>query len=107
MTRDKRIDLQKRQTNRNVFLCHLVGPQGAGKTSFMKGFLGNNLQQSKQKSSQKNKISPFSNYVVNDIQIYGQRKYLIVEYCFHFHSSNTSRNKFLIYELILIQDSRN
>ncbi len=75
MTRDKRIDLQKRQTSRNVFSCHLVGPQGAGKTSFMKGFLGNNLQQ---KSSQKNKISPFSNYVVNNVQIYGQQKYLIV-----------------------------
>jgi Ras family protein T1 len=76
VTRDKRIDLQKRQTSRNVFSCHLVGPQGAGKTSFMKGFLGNNLQQSKQKSIQK--ISPFSNYVVNDIQIYGQQKYLII-----------------------------
>ncbi len=78
MTRDKRIDLQKRQTSRNVFSCHLVGPQGAGKTSFMKGFLGKCLQQSKQKSSQKSKISPYSNYVVNNIQIYGQEKYLIV-----------------------------
>ncbi|CAG2106672.1 unnamed protein product [Medioppia subpectinata] len=78
VTRDKRIDLQKRQTSRNVFSCHLVGPQGAGKTSFMKGFLGNTLLQTKAKSSLSNKISLYSNYVVNTIQIYGQQKYLII-----------------------------
>lgn len=48
VTRDKRVDLQTRQTTRNVFSCHVIGPQGAGKSSFMKGFLGHSL--SKQNS---------------------------------------------------------
>ncbi|XP_054155369.1 mitochondrial Rho GTPase 1-like [Oppia nitens] len=78
VTRDKRIDLQKKQTSRNIFSCHLVGPQGAGKTSFMKGFLGKSLQQTKANTSLNNKISLYSNYVVNTIQIYGQQKYLII-----------------------------
>lgn len=43
VTRDKRVDLQTRQTSRNVFSCHVIGPQGAGKSSFMKGFLGHSL----------------------------------------------------------------
>ena len=88
MTRDKRIDLQKRQTTRNVFSCHLVGPENAGKSSFMKGFLGKSLQQSKSKLDAKRKTS-FSNYVVNTVQIYGQTKYLIVSYSLLFSVSMT------------------
>ena len=44
VTRDKRVDLEKRKTTRNVFSCHVIGPQGAGKSSFMKGLLGLNLE---------------------------------------------------------------
>lgn len=77
VTRDKRIDLQKRQTSRNVFSCHLVGPENAGKSSFMRRFLRKSLQQSKAKTEATSRTS-FSNYVVNTVQIYGQTKYLIV-----------------------------
>jgi len=31
VTRDKKIDLQKRQTARNVFRCHVLGPKSVGK----------------------------------------------------------------------------
>lgn len=80
MTRDKRVDLQKRQTSRNVFSCHVVGPQGAGKTSFMKGFLGKSLKVSSLKANQA--TCQYSNFVVNNIQIYGQEKYLMVIFNF-------------------------
>jgi len=31
VTRNKKIDLAKKQTSRNVFLCHVIGPKGVGK----------------------------------------------------------------------------
>ena len=31
VTRDKKIDLEKRQTARNVFRCHVLGPKAVGK----------------------------------------------------------------------------
>lgn len=73
VTRQKQIDLQKRQTSRNVFHCHVIGPQGAGKTSFMQGFLGKTLEE--QVGINKAHLSP---YTVNSVQVYGQEKYLIV-----------------------------
>lgn len=76
VTRDKRVDLQKRQTSRNVFTCHLIGPQGAGKTSFMQGYLGKNLDEISENLPQQNQNS---NFVVDTIPIYGQEKYLIVQ----------------------------
>lgn len=94
------MDLQKRQTTRNVFSCHVIGPQGAGKTSFLKGFLGQNLEQqffvkenqrrkqddgsshaNKNASSDNNLIKAYKStvtYSVNSVQIYGQEKYLVI-----------------------------
>lgn len=88
------MDLEKRQTGRNVFSCHLIGPQGAGKSSFMKGFLGMNLTKQaivKQKSSNTGnhtmhnqgvrnllEVEKLPNYSVNSVSIYGQEKYLII-----------------------------
>ena len=31
VTRDKKIDLEKRQTTRNVFRCHVLGAKSVGK----------------------------------------------------------------------------
>jgi len=31
VTRDKKIDLDKKQTSRNVFRCHVIGAKGVGK----------------------------------------------------------------------------
>ncbi len=33
VTRDKKVDLQKKQTSRVVFQCHVIGPKGVGKVS--------------------------------------------------------------------------
>ncbi|PIK57707.1 putative mitochondrial Rho GTPase 1-A isoform X1 [Apostichopus japonicus] len=36
VTRDKKIDLQKRQTSRNTFQCNVIGPRGAGRQLFFR-----------------------------------------------------------------------
>lgn len=43
VTRNKRIDLQKKQTQRSVFHCNVLGARGSGKSGFMQAFLGRNL----------------------------------------------------------------
>uniref|UniRef100_A0A669DYG8 Mitochondrial Rho GTPase n=1 Tax=Oreochromis niloticus TaxID=8128 RepID=A0A669DYG8_ORENI len=43
VTRDKKIDLQKRQTQRSVFRCNVFGDIGSGKSGFLQAFLGRNL----------------------------------------------------------------
>lgn len=73
VTKDKRIDLSEKQTSRNVFFCRLIGPKDAGKSSFMKKFIGKTTQSSGPKSD-----SIYNSYVINSIMIYGHRKYLIV-----------------------------
>uniref|UniRef100_A0A8C4N0M7 Ras homolog family member T2 n=1 Tax=Eptatretus burgeri TaxID=7764 RepID=A0A8C4N0M7_EPTBU len=42
VTRDKKIDLQKHHSQRNVFMCRVVGCRGAGKSCFLQTFLGRN-----------------------------------------------------------------
>lgn len=44
VTRNKRIDLQKKQTQRSVFRCNVLGARGSGKSGFLQAFLGRNLQ---------------------------------------------------------------
>lgn len=106
MTRDKRVDLQKKQTSRNVFTCHLIGPQGAGKSSFMKGFLGKNLQDQVQFNFALKVGCP--NYVINTLPIYGQEKYLIMREVDIFHLSDKLSEPELFCDVIcLMYDSSN
>lgn len=43
VTRAKKIDLQKKQTQRSVFRCNVFGDIGSGKSGFLQAFLGSNL----------------------------------------------------------------
>uniref|UniRef100_A0A673CZQ0 Mitochondrial Rho GTPase 1-A-like n=1 Tax=Sphaeramia orbicularis TaxID=375764 RepID=A0A673CZQ0_9TELE len=43
VTRDKKIDLQKKQTQRSVFRCNVFGDISSGKSGFLQAFLGRNL----------------------------------------------------------------
>lgn len=43
VTREKRLDQEKGQTQRNVLLCKVVGAHGVGKSSFLQAFLGHGL----------------------------------------------------------------
>ncbi|XP_050824176.1 mitochondrial Rho GTPase 2 isoform X1 [Gopherus flavomarginatus] len=72
VTREKRIDLEKGQTQRNVFLCKVIGPRGTGKSAFLQAFLGRNL------AAQKESPGELSFYAINTVQVSGQEKYLIL-----------------------------
>lgn len=43
VTREKRLDQEKGQTQRNVLLCKVVGGRGVGKSAFLQAFLGHGL----------------------------------------------------------------
>ena len=43
VTRDKKIDLQKKQTQRNVFRCNVIGMKNCGKSGVLQALLGRNL----------------------------------------------------------------
>ncbi|XP_045061169.1 mitochondrial Rho GTPase 1-A-like isoform X1 [Coregonus clupeaformis] len=77
VTRDKKIDLQKKQTQRSVFRCNVFGDSGSGKTSFLQAFLGRNLMR-------QNTISEehMSYYAISNAYVYGQEKYLLLHEVF-------------------------
>ncbi|XP_037820904.1 mitochondrial Rho GTPase isoform X1 [Lucilia sericata] len=74
VTRERRIDLAKRQSSRSVYMCHVIGPKGSGKTGLCRGFL--------LKDDMKSLIGKeFKTNVVhccNTVQVYGQEKHLIL-----------------------------
>ncbi|KAM9856524.1 mitochondrial Rho GTPase 1b isoform 1-T1 [Aulostomus maculatus] len=77
VTRDKKIDLQKKQTQRSVFRCNVFGDVGSGKSSFLQGFLGRNLtQQNTIREEHK------SFYAISTTYVYGQEKYLLLHKVF-------------------------
>uniref|UniRef100_A0A3Q2V063 Mitochondrial Rho GTPase n=1 Tax=Haplochromis burtoni TaxID=8153 RepID=A0A3Q2V063_HAPBU len=66
VTREKKVDLEKRQTQRSVFLCKVIGPRGTGKSAFLQAFLD------------RDSSSAFCPYVINTVQVSNQEKYLIL-----------------------------
>ncbi|KAF6734657.1 Mitochondrial Rho GTPase 2 [Oryzias melastigma] len=72
VTREKELDLEKRQTQRTVFLCKVIGPRGTGKTAFLQSFVGRNVQ------TKGNPSSAFTSYVINTVQVSNQEVYLIL-----------------------------
>uniref|UniRef100_A0A8C2J4D0 Mitochondrial Rho GTPase n=1 Tax=Cyprinus carpio TaxID=7962 RepID=A0A8C2J4D0_CYPCA len=71
VTREKALDLEKKQTQRTVFLCKVIGPRGTGKTDFLRAFL--------QRSTERNERDPGppTIYAINTVSIANQDKYLI------------------------------
>ncbi|KAM4716009.1 mitochondrial Rho GTPase 2 [Anableps anableps] len=72
VTREKEVDLERRQTQRSAFLCKVIGPRGTGKTAFLQSFVGRSVL------SKGNPSSAFSPFVINRVQISNQEKYLIL-----------------------------
>uniref|UniRef100_A0A6Q2Y2N1 Mitochondrial Rho GTPase n=1 Tax=Esox lucius TaxID=8010 RepID=A0A6Q2Y2N1_ESOLU len=73
VTRDKKIDLQKKQTQRSVFRCNVFGDRGSGKSGFLQAFLGRNLV-----VSEDDDIPHVSYYAISTTYVYGQEKYLLL-----------------------------
>nr|CAD7427095.1 unnamed protein product [Timema monikensis] len=73
VTREKRLDLAKKQTSRNVYQCHVIGPKGSGKSMFCRSFIGHSLE---------NTFTPElvgnPQCTVNCVQVYGQEKFLVL-----------------------------
>uniref|UniRef100_A0A8C2WNG4 Ras homolog family member T1a n=1 Tax=Cyclopterus lumpus TaxID=8103 RepID=A0A8C2WNG4_CYCLU len=81
VTRNKRIDLQKKQTQRSVFRCNVLGDRGSGKSGFLQAFLGKNLQ-----GQRRIREDHKSFYAISTTYVYGQEKYLLVMPDFDFLS---------------------
>ncbi|XP_045623490.1 mitochondrial Rho GTPase 1 isoform X4 [Procambarus clarkii] len=73
VTREKRIDLQKKQTMRNVYQCHVIGPRDAGKTTFCQGLLSRTLEEVQDIAADR-----LSRHTISTLQVYGQEKYLVL-----------------------------
>ncbi|NXD92785.1 MIRO1 GTPase, partial [Chaetorhynchus papuensis] len=74
VTRDKKIDLQKKQTQRNVFRCNVVGMKGCGKSGVLQALLGRNLIVRNMQIRAEHK----SYYAIFFVYVYGQEKYLLL-----------------------------
>uniref|UniRef100_A0A4W5PXX3 Mitochondrial Rho GTPase n=1 Tax=Hucho hucho TaxID=62062 RepID=A0A4W5PXX3_9TELE len=77
VTRDKKIDLQKKQTQRSVFRCNIFGDSGSGKSGFLQAFLGRNLMRQNIVSEEH-----MSYYAISTAYVYGQEKYLLLHEVF-------------------------
>ncbi|XP_026849860.1 mitochondrial Rho GTPase isoform X2 [Drosophila persimilis] len=73
VTRERRIDLAKRQSSRSVYKCHVIGPNGSGKTGLCRGFLVDEMQKLIGKEFKTNIV-----HCINSVQVYGQEKHLIL-----------------------------
>uniref|UniRef100_A0A8C7BGI7 Mitochondrial Rho GTPase n=1 Tax=Neovison vison TaxID=452646 RepID=A0A8C7BGI7_NEOVI len=71
-TREKRLDQEKGQTQRNVLLCKVVGARGVGKSAFLQAFLGRSLGDTREP------VEGQAVYAINTVQVNGQEKYLIL-----------------------------
>ncbi|XP_030563925.1 mitochondrial Rho GTPase isoform X2 [Drosophila novamexicana] len=73
VTRERRIDLAKRQSSRSVYKCHVIGPKGSGKTGLCRGFLIDDMSKLLGKEFKTNVV-----HCINSVQVYGQEKHLIL-----------------------------
>ncbi|KAM9785004.1 mitochondrial Rho GTPase 1-A isoform 1-T1 [Syngnathus typhle] len=73
VTRNKRIDLQKKQTQRSVFRCNVLGARASGKSGFLQAFLGKNLQRQRRIREDHKSL-----YAISTTYVYGQEKYLLL-----------------------------
>lgn len=44
VTRERRLDLAKKQSSRSVYMCHVIGTKGSGKTALCRGFVSNEMK---------------------------------------------------------------
>ncbi|CAK9828451.1 Mitochondrial Rho GTPase [Anthophora retusa] len=73
VTREKKLDLAKKQSSRNVYCCHVIGPKSSGKTTLCRTFIDPKLEKLT------DEVVPSSSHVtVNTVHVYGQEKTIIL-----------------------------
>ncbi|XP_063378194.1 mitochondrial Rho GTPase isoform X1 [Cydia fagiglandana] len=78
ITRDKKVDIAKKQSSRNVYQCHVIGPRACGKTAICRSFLG--IAHKKIKPTQERGSGDSTdNCCINTVQVYGQEKNLVLK----------------------------
>lgn len=73
VTRERRLDLAKKQSSRSVYMCHVIGPKGSGKTSLCRGLIAEDMRRLCDKEFRSG-----GHYCINTVQIYGQEKHLVL-----------------------------
>ncbi|XP_053662201.1 mitochondrial Rho GTPase [Anopheles marshallii] len=73
VTRERRIDLAKKQNSRTVYMCHVIGAKDASKTTFCRAFLAQDMKRLTDRD-----IRHSNRYAINTVQVYGQEKYLVL-----------------------------
>uniref|UniRef100_A0A0N4ZC96 Mitochondrial Rho GTPase n=1 Tax=Parastrongyloides trichosuri TaxID=131310 RepID=A0A0N4ZC96_PARTI len=84
VTRDRRIDIEEKETYRNVFQCHVFGPRDSGKTAFIHSLTNKSMQRSASISKQGT-----NDNVINVVNIKEQCKYLLLHEVNLYDQGNT------------------
>lgn len=74
VTREKRLDQEKGQTQRSVLMCKVLGAQGVGKSAFLQAFLGHSLGEARDRDAPEK----LPTHTINTVRVSGQEKYLIL-----------------------------
>lgn len=74
VTREKRIDLAKKQSTRNVYKCHVMGAIGAGKSMLCRSHIGQCLEEVSD-----SELEGVTQCTINVVHVYGQEKFLVLK----------------------------
>ncbi|XP_072761132.1 mitochondrial Rho GTPase isoform X3 [Anoplolepis gracilipes] len=74
VTREKKVDLAKKQSSRNVYTCHVIGPKSSGKTTLCRSFIDPKLEKLNNETVPSN-----AHITVNTLHVYGQEKMVVLK----------------------------
>ncbi|XP_011303849.1 mitochondrial Rho GTPase isoform X1 [Fopius arisanus] len=73
VTREKKLDLAKKQSSRNVYTCHVIGRKSSGKTTLCRTFIDPKLEKLTD-----DKVPANAQLAANTVHVYGQEKTIIL-----------------------------
>uniref|UniRef100_A0A1L8E3N2 Mitochondrial Rho GTPase n=1 Tax=Nyssomyia neivai TaxID=330878 RepID=A0A1L8E3N2_9DIPT len=73
VTRERRLDFAKKQSSRSVYVCHVIGQKGSGKTALCRAFIYDDMKKITEKD-----LRGGVQHCINVVQVYGQEKHLVL-----------------------------
>ncbi|XP_055699811.1 mitochondrial Rho GTPase isoform X12 [Phlebotomus papatasi] len=73
VTRERRLDFAKKQSSRSVYVCHVIGQKGSGKTALCRAFIYDDMRKITEKD-----LRSGVQHCINVVQVYGQEKHLVL-----------------------------